>query len=460
MSRQNEKTCAELIKENADLREKLESQQESLREAQETLEAIKSGAIDGLVRSTPEGEQVFVLSGSEEPYRKLIEEMDEGAVLVSSSGVILYANMGFSNLIDFPLEQIIGSNIAQWIADRNIDSILQMLAETDQKSHEVFFVSLKSRNDKKLVPAQVTVSGLAFGSVDACALIITDLSKHMDQELKHYTTNLEGEVTERKKAEEALKQTQTKLEENAVQLEEYANQMEDLAAQRAEQLKEQERMVAIGQTAGMVGHDLKNPLQAIIGELYFAKKDLSKLPSSETVEEIKGSLNEINASVNYMNKIVVDLQDFARPLKPEFVETDLSDVVTSVFKTVSLPDNIELRVSLNNVQRFRTDAAFIRRALTNLVNNGIQAMPDGGTLKIEGCKRGDRIFLTVSDTGMGIPEEIKARLFTPMVTTKAKGQGFGLAVVKRLVESLNGTVNFESQQGKGTNFKIELPIKQ
>jgi len=103
---------------------------------------------------------------------------------------------------------------------------------------------------------------------------------------------------------------------------------------------------------------------------------------------------------------------------------------------------------------------FVRRALTNLLNNAIQAMPDGGTLGISVFCEVAKVVLTVKDTGVGIPEEVKHKLFTPMVTTKSKGQGLGLAVVKRLVESLNGNITFESQEGKGTQFVIILPINQ
>jgi signal transduction histidine kinase len=86
-------------------------------------------------------------------------------------------------------------------------------------------------------------------------------------------------------------------------------------------------------------------------------------------------------------------------------------------------------------------------------------MPDGGKLKIQAYREAADVIITVEDTGVGIPEEVKAKLFTPLFTTKSRGQGFGLAVVKRLTEALNGTVIFESQTCKGTKFIIRLPSK-
>jgi signal transduction histidine kinase len=97
--------------------------------------------------------------------------------------------------------------------------------------------------------------------------------------------------------------------------------------------------------------------------------------------------------------------------------------------------------------------------MTNLITNAVQAMPNEGKLTIKANKKKDKILISVQDTGVGIPEEVKTKMFTPLFTTKSKGQGLGLAVVKRLVEALNGQITFESQPNKGTKFVVELPQK-
>lgn len=101
----------------------------------------------------------------------------------------------------------------------------------------------------------------------------------------------------------------------------------------------------------------------------------------------------------------------------------------------------------------------MKRVLTNMITNAIQAMPKGGKLTIKVFHKDKSAFITIEDTGEGIPEEIKPNMFKPLFTTKAKGQGFGLAVCKRLVEAQNGAITFESQIGKGTSFTIELPLQ-
>jgi signal transduction histidine kinase len=95
--------------------------------------------------------------------------------------------------------------------------------------------------------------------------------------------------------------------------------------------------------------------------------------------------------------------------------------------------------------------------MVNLVTNAVQAMPEGGRLCVKAFKVDGDTVLSVDDTGCGIPKDVSTKLFTPLFTTKAKGQGFGLAVVKRMTDALGGTVTFESEEGKGTKFFIRLP---
>jgi len=239
---------------------------------------------------------------------------------------------------------------------------------------------------------------------------------------------------------------QLKLEESAVRVEEYANQMEDLAEKRAAQLKDAERLAAIGATAGMVGHDIRNPLQAITSDVFLAKSDIASFPESEEKKSALESMDEIEKNIDYINKIVQDLQDYARPLNPKIEESDLKLVTESLIAKSRIPKNIKVKVKVaDDSRKINADSYYLNRILYNLVTNSVQAMPQGGKLTIE------------ADTGVGIPKNVQDKMFTLMFTTKSKGQGFGLPVVKRMTESLGGTVTFDSQEGEGTTFTVRFP---
>jgi len=252
------------------------------------------------------------------------------------------------------------------------------------------------------------------------------------------------DITGRKKAEEALNQ--------------YSKTLEILVGERTRQLKDSERLAAIGATAGMVGHDIRNPLQAIVNEVYFAKKELDKMAKSEPKESAIESLGEIEINIDYINKIVQDLQDYSRPLNPKLEEVDLKLLIARIITKNSDQGNVKVSINIKEDARLiLTDPYFLNRILYNLVTNALQSMPEGGELNIGSMCEKEGIVITVKDTGVGIPKDVQGKLFTVMFTTKAKGQGFGLPVVKRMTESLGGTITFETAEGKGTTFSIHLP---
>ncbi len=233
---------------------------------------------------------------------------------------------------------------------------------------------------------------------------------------------------------------------------------ERLAEENAKKLKDVERLAAIGATAGMVGHDIRNPLQSMTSDVYLANSELASLPESEQKSNIKESLDEIGKAIDYVNKIVADLQDYARPLKPLLEETDLKELVEDLMRRNDIPKNIKFssRVA-EDAETIRADHGFLKRIMGNLVTNAVQAMPEGGKLTILAKREATGVSITVQDTGVGIPEEVSSKMFAPLFTAKSKGQGLGLAVVKRLTESMGGTVTFDSEVGKGTRFIVSLP---
>jgi len=228
-------------------------------------------------------------------------------------------------------------------------------------------------------------------------------------------------------------------------------------------LKERERMATIGETSAMVGHDLRNPLQVVymlgsrlnkkISVLRDGGVDESELSELEYIE------TKLKEQTNYMNKIVSDLQDFSKNINLVYEDTDMEQVVVEVVGTLKVPDNVEFSVTMDEGLRgVRADGNLLKRILTNLLTNSIQAMPEGGSLAVTGTVSGDMATIVVSDTGIGISEENMSKLFQPLFTTKAKGTGLGLAVCKRIVEAHGGEISFESKEGVGTSFSIKFPL--
>ncbi len=272
------------------------------------------------------------------------------------------------------------------------------------------------------------------------------------------TRTVRGEITEIMESNVDI----TSQKEMQSKLGEYAAHLEELIEERTQQLKDSERLTAIGETAGMVGHDLRNPLQTITGEMYLAKTELADLPDGPQKRNLQETVNTISDQIGYMNKIVSDLQDFVKPITPDKKNVDLSKLIKDTLKEVPVPSNVQITVTSNpDLLEMRADDQLLKRVLFNLFNNAVQAMPNGGTLTITAKQEDDadksEVVIAIQDTGEGIPDNVQTKIFRPLFTTKSKGQGFGLAVCKRVIEAHGGTIRFESKVGKGTQFLVELP---
>jgi len=223
--------------------------------------------------------------------------------------------------------------------------------------------------------------------------------------------------------------------------------------------EQNKRLSAIGQTAGMVGHDIRNPLQAITSDIYIIREELKTIPQCVQNEGLNESLATIEENIFYINKIISDLQDYTRPLAPVNTKVKLKELLQSAITGIKIPKIIKTRIEGQDNLTICTDADYLKRILGNLIINAIQAMPEGGELTLQAKQIKDKVRISVKDTGVGMPNEPADKIFTPLFTTKSKGQGLGLAVVKRLVEELKGRITYESQKGKGTEFIVELPIE-
>ena len=246
------------------------------------------------------------------------------------------------------------------------------------------------------------------------------------------------------------------------QLQEYANSLEEKVAERTQRLEETnqrlvkaERLAAIGELAGMVGHDLRNPLTGIKNAAYYLKKKGNACTEGNNT----AMLEIIDSAVEHANKIVNDLLEYSREIHLELEERAPCLLLAEALMMVQVPKRIKLLDQTHDEPKMMVDVGKMIRIFVNLIKNAIDAMPKGGTLEIRSSQKSDKVEFAFIDKGTGISEESMAKLFSPLFTTKAQGMGFGLAICKRIVEAHGGNITVQSVLGKGTTFTVTLPIE-
>jgi two-component system nitrogen regulation sensor histidine kinase NtrY len=240
----------------------------------------------------------------------------------------------------------------------------------------------------------------------------------------------------------------------------FNNMTRQLSDQR-ERLVQTERVAAWRELARRLAHELKNPLmplQITVENMVRAKK----LPKKQFDEVFAESAATLTAEIENLKTIVGRFSDFSKLPKPQAVEMDAREAVRRVVKLYgpALEEkHIELGTSISaEPLPILGDSELLHRALSNLVLNGMDAMPEGGTLTISAVRAKEVARISVADTGAGLTPEECERLFTPYYTTKQHGTGLGLAIVQSVIADHNGTIAVESVEGGGARFVIGLPL--
>jgi two-component system, NtrC family, nitrogen regulation sensor histidine kinase NtrY len=242
------------------------------------------------------------------------------------------------------------------------------------------------------------------------------------------------------------------------------NLMTSQLADQRERLVQVERVAAWRELARRLAHELKNPLfplRITVENLQRARA----LPPSEFAEVFDESTATLAAGINSLTGIVGRFGDFARMPKPEFEDVDVNEVARRALTLVAAPLSapgrplVEVSSELDpDAGRVRADPEQVGRALQNLLLNAIDAMPSGGRLALRTRRDADHVTLEIADTGQGLTEEERTRLFTPYYTTKQHGTGLGLAIVQSIVSDHAGRISVASEPGRGTTFTIRLPL--
>jgi len=235
--------------------------------------------------------------------------------------------------------------------------------------------------------------------------------------------------------------------------------LRDPEAQRkiGRQLQIADRLAAIGKIWGGVAHEVKNPLNAILLHVEVAR---AKLAAGDT--GVGPQMDIIAREILRLDRVVKTFLDFTRPveLRPATVGLDglLGEIVELARpQAASMGIRVETQQHAEGAE-VRIDRDLMQQALLNVAINAMQAMPDGGELRLESSATADAAEIRISDTGRGIPAELRDKIFRLYFTTRKEGSGIGLAMTFRIVQLHDGTIDFTSEPGKGTTFSIRLPL--
>ena len=386
-------------------------------------------------------ERTRELQDAEERYRSTFEYAGDAILVHDMDYVIQGFNRRAEEMFGYKAEEVVGRQTYDIVhpttpaekheADQvTAHLVAQAIKQGFYRDQEV---TSYMRKDRKPFPAEASGAMIRDSQekVIGFVSIYRDISqrKRLEKEKEQYARKLEAKIEEVERTKSELQEAQEKLVRT-------------------------EKLAAIGELAGGVGHELRNPLGAIKNTAYLLNMILT-----EPDPQVKEALAILDKEVTKSDRIIADLLDFSRPGKASIVTVDINRIVQEVVRDTTLPQNVEMSTTLQrNLPPALADADQLQRVLSNLVTNALQAMPDGGKLTLTTRGKDSLVEMAVTDTGVGIPEENLDKVFEPLFTTKAKGVGLGLALSRALVERQRGTLEVESEVGKGSTFTLTLPI--
>ena len=422
-----------------------------LREAEETLEAIRSGAVDAVMVYGAAGERVYSLQGTEYPYRVFLETMNEGAVTINEEGIILFCNTVFSNLLKREAETIIGTHLRDCVdcTPTPFDEFLRESLRGPTRRE-----CLVSSANREHIPVLVSTNILQILETRDLCLVFTDLTerKKAEYELKKSYDELELRVRERtadlneananlKREIEQRKQTEKNLVERKAELERANAELDSYAYS--------------------ISHDLRSPLRAVSGFATILLEDFA----SSINDEGKDYLTRISKNTDTMSNLIDALLRFSRVGRQEIqiTQIDMGKISEEAEKEAALhPARKACQVRIESLPPAQGDPALIRQVLINLLTNAAKYGKENETNLIEvGAIPGkEQHTYFVRDHGIGFDMAFVDKIFGVFQQLQARsreGTGVGLAIARRIVERHGGRIWAESKPGEGATFYFTLP---
>jgi signal transduction histidine kinase len=223
------------------------------------------------------------------------------------------------------------------------------------------------------------------------------------------------------------------------------------------QLQTADRLSAISRLTKGVAHEVKNPLNAILMHV-----ELARMKLAHEDYDLDQQMDTITSEIMRLDRVVKTFLDFTRPVQLNLTDMRLRDFMEDIAGFarpqanalgIEIFEEVQVEDSMITV-----DMDLLKQAVFNIVVNAIEAMPNGGTLRFEACLKGDNAEIRIADTGPGIPQEVKEKIYDLYFTTKQGGSGIGLAMTYRIVQLHDGTIDFASEPGQGTTFVLKFPV--
>ncbi|HDH53220.1 MAG TPA: PAS domain S-box protein, partial [Nitrospirae bacterium] len=216
------------------------------------------------------------------------------------------------------------------------------------------------------------------------------------------------------------------------------------------QVELKQRLSQLGEMSAGISHELRNSMSVISG--------YAKLLSKKVEGSNKATVDAIQSEINIMDRIISELLAFAKPTFLNMEDVVINELIKETTAAV-IDGNESVKVAVNSTDLLsvKADGVLLRQAFTNLFSNALDAMPDGGSIEVEMSFVNGKAEICIKDTGCGIPEEIKQKIFLPFYTTKQEGTGLGLALVHKIIVSHGGSIEVAGKEGEGTIFRIMLP---
>ena len=349
---------------------------------------------------------------SEQQFRLIVEAAPNGMLLVDESGTIVMVNTSALHQFGYEKEELLG---------KSVEMLIPGPSRSDHQQYRTGFIKAP---EKRLMGGGRELFGLRKDGGEFSAEIgLTPIQTTKGM----WVVASIVDISERKRLEM--------------------------------QLRRAERLAELGTLASGMAHEIGTPMNVILGRAEY-------LLQRTADEGMKKGLATIVTQVERITKVMNQLLTFARRRTPERRAVDLGEIVDDsleMFQERIAHSRITVDKSIeSSLPPVHADRDQLIQVLINLVMNSLHAMPEGGRLRLSLAREGSHVCLGVSDTGHGMPEEIRSKVFEPFITTKdfGKGTGLGLTVVKGIIEEHGGTIFVESVVDKGTTFWIRLPLDE